>query len=72
MNFHYDGCTCSGIFLRATQFTDYPDTVTTLQAQVNLYHEFDEGYRPSHLCLHGLATSIVQNAMARLRDNATP
>ncbi len=72
MNFHYNDRTCSGIFLRAIQHTDYADTVTTLQAQVNTYCKFDDGYLPSHLCLHGLATRIHQNAMARLRDIASP
>ncbi len=62
----------SGIFLREIQHTDYADTVTTLQAQVNTYHKFNEGYLPSHLCLHGLATSIHQNAMTRLQTIASP
>jgi hypothetical protein len=72
LNFHFDDCTHSSIFLQAIQFTDYADTVTTLQAQVNTYREFNEGYIPSHLHLHGLATSIHQNAMARLREITTP
>ena len=72
LNFHYDDRTRSGIFLRSIQHTDYADTVTTLQTQVNTFREFDEGYLPSHLRLHGLATSIHENAMNRLRDIATP
>ena len=72
LNFHYDDRTKSGIFLRAIQHTDYADTVTTLQTQVNTFREFDEGYLPNHLRLHGLATSIHQNAMSRLRDIGNP
>jgi hypothetical protein len=70
--FHYNDRTCSGIFLHAIQFTNYADTITTLQAQVNTFREFDDGYLPSHLHLHGLATSIHQNAMSWLRDIGTP
>ncbi len=55
------------MFLRAVQFTEYADTMTTLQLHVNLFRqEFDDGYLPPHLCLHGLATSIRQNVQARL------
>jgi hypothetical protein len=72
MYFHYNDRTCSGIFLHAIQFTDYADTVTTLQAQVNTFWEFDDRYLPSHLRLHGLATSIHQNAMSWLQDIGTP
>ena len=71
-NFHYDERTRSGIFLRAIQHSDYADTVTTLQSQVNTYREFDEGYLPNHLRLHGLATSIHQNSMSRQHDIGNP
>jgi hypothetical protein len=37
VNFHYDDRTRSGIFLRAVQFSDYADTVTTLQSHVNSF-----------------------------------
>ena len=71
LNFHYDDWTCSGIFLRAIQYTEFADTVTTFQSHVNSYHEdFEDGYLPPHLCLHGLATSINQNSQARLRNIA--
>jgi len=73
VNFHYDDRTRSGIFLRAVQFSDYADTVTTLQSHVNSFRdEYEDGYLPPHLRLHGLATSINQNAQARLRDIANP
>lgn len=73
LNFHYDDRTRSGIFLRAIQFSEFADTVTTLQSHVNSCRdEFDDGYLPPHLRLHGLATSIDQNVKARLRDIATP
>ncbi len=72
LNFHYNDRTRSGVFLRAVQYSDYANTVTTLQAQVNTFQEFDNGYLPSHLRLHGLATSIHQNAMSCLRDVASP
>jgi len=73
VNFHYDDRTRSGIFLRAVQFSDYADTVTTLQSHVNSFcDEYEDGYLPPHLRLHGLATSINQNAQARLRDIAHP
>ena len=61
------------MFLRAVQFSKYADTVTTLQSHVNSFRqEYDDGYLPPHLCLHGLATSIHQNAQARLRDIISP
>ena len=73
LNFHYDDCTRSGIFLWAIQYTESADTVTTLQSHVNSYRkDFDNGYLPPHLRLHGLATSIHQNSQARLRDIASP
>ncbi len=73
LNFHYDDRTWSGLFLRAVQYSQFADTVTLLQSHVNLYwQEFEDGYLPPNLCLHGLANSIHQNALARLRDIATP
>ncbi len=59
MNFHYNDCIRSGIFLQSIQFSEYADTVIVLQIQLNLFHfEYNEGYLPPHLCIHGLATSI--------------
>jgi len=73
LNFHYDDRTHSGIFLRAIQFSEFADTVTTLQSHINSCRdEFEDGYLPPHLRLHGLATSIDQNVKARLRDIVTP
>jgi hypothetical protein len=73
VNFHYDDRTRSGIFLRAVQFSDYADTVTTLQSHVNSFRDkYEDGYLLPHLRLHGLATSINQNAQARLRDISHP
>ncbi len=73
VKFHYDDRTQSGMFLRAVQFTEYVDTVTTLQLHVNSFRqEFDDGYLPLHLCLHGLATSIHQNVQALLWDIISP
>jgi hypothetical protein len=61
------------MFLRAVQFLEYAEAVTTLQLHVNsFWQEFDDGYLPPHLRLHGLATSIHQNAQARLRDIISP
>jgi hypothetical protein len=37
-----------------------------------MYREFDDGYLPPHLRLHGLATSIHQNAMNCIRDIVSP
>jgi hypothetical protein len=72
-NFHYDDRTRSSIFLRAIQFSDFADTVTTLQSHVNSFREpFDDGYLPPHLRLHGLATSIDQNTQARMRAVISP
>jgi hypothetical protein len=72
-NFHYDDRTCSSIFLRAIQFSDFADTVTTLQSHVNSFREqYDDGYLPPHLRIHGLATSINQNTQARMRDVISP
>ncbi len=65
MHFHYTDWTQSGIFLRAIQHSDYANTVTTLQSRVNLYREdYDMGFLPPHLRLHGLAESIHQNVQA--------
>jgi hypothetical protein len=73
MNVHYDDRTRSGIFLQAIQYTEFSDMVMTLQSHVNSYQEqFKYEYLPPNLHLHGLATSIHQNAMARLCDIATP
>ena len=73
LNFHYDDRTRSGIFLRAIQYSEFADTVTTLQAHMNSFRqEFDDGYLPPHLRLHGLATSIHNNVQGRLRDIVTP
>ncbi len=73
VKFHYDNRTRSGMFLHAVQFSEYADAVTTLQSHVNLFwQEFDDVYLPPHLRLHGLATSIHQNAQARLRDIISP
>ncbi len=61
------------MFLRAVQFSEYADTVTTLQLHVNsFWQEYDNGYLLPHLCLHGLATSIHQNAQAWLQDIISP
>ncbi len=47
--------------------------MTTLQLHVNSFRqEFNDGYLPPHLRLHGLATSIHQNVQARLRDIISP
>jgi hypothetical protein len=63
----------SSAFLRAIQFSEFVDMVTTLQSHVNSYHDdYEDGYLPPHLGLHGLASSIHQNAQAHLRDIPTP
>jgi hypothetical protein len=68
-NFHYNNCTRSGIFLRAIQFSNFANTVTTLQSHVNSFRDkYDDGHLPPHLRLHGLATSIHQNTQAQMRD----
>jgi hypothetical protein len=65
MHYHYTNRTRSGIFLCAIQHSDYANTVTTLQSHVNSYREeYDTGFLPPHLCLHGLAESIHQNAQS--------
>jgi hypothetical protein len=53
--------------------SDFADTVTTLQSHVNSFREqYDDGYLPPHLRIHGLATSINQNTQARMRDVISP
>ena len=72
-NFHYNDRTRSGLFLRAVQSSQFADTITLLQSHINSYREeFEDGYLPPNLRLHGLATSLNQNAQSRLRDIATP
>jgi len=73
LNFHYNDRTRSGLFLRAVQSSQFADTITLLQSHINLYREeFEEGYLTPNLRLHGLATSLSQNALSRIRDIATP
>ena len=73
MHYHYTNRTRSGIFLRAIQHSDYTNTVTLLQSHVNSYREeYDTGFLPPHLRIHGLAKSIHQNAQLRMRDIARP
>jgi hypothetical protein len=73
VKFHYDNRTQSGMFPQAVQFSEYADTVTTLQSHVNsFWQEYDNDYLPPHLRLHGLAISIHQNAQTRLRDIISP
>jgi len=72
-NFHYNDRTRSGLFLRAVRSSQFADTITLLQSHINSYREeFEDGYLPPNLRLHGLATSLNQNAQSRLRDIATP
>ncbi len=67
LNFHYDDRSWSGLFLHAVQYSQFADTVTVFQSLVDLYQqEFEDGYLPPNLCLHGLAISIHQNAQAQL------
>jgi hypothetical protein len=50
LNFHYDNRTRSGTFLRAIQFSEFANMVTTLQSHVNSYCEdYEDGYLPPHL-----------------------
>ena len=61
------------MFLRGVQSTEYANMVTTLLSHVNSFQqEFDGGYLPPHLRVHGLATSIHQTIMAHIRDVHTP
>ncbi len=73
MHYHFTNHTRSGIFLRAIQHSDYMDTVRTLQSHVNSYQEdYDTGFLPPHLQLHGLAESIHLNVQACLWGVITP
>jgi hypothetical protein len=73
MHYHFTNRVQSSTFLRAIQHSDYTDTITTLQSHMNSYPEdYNTGFLPPHLHLHGLAESIHLNAQARLRDIAVP
>ncbi len=73
LNFHFDDCHRSNIFLWAIQTSEFADTATVLQTQINSFQfEYDDGFLPPHLHLHGLATSIHQNTQARLTGIARP
>jgi len=73
LNFHYNDWTRSGLFLCTVQSSQFADTITLLQSHINSYQEeFEDGYLPPNLRLHGLATSLSQNALCRIRDIATP
>jgi hypothetical protein len=70
VKFHYDDRTQSGKFLRMVQYTEFADSMTTLLSHVNSYRqEFDDSYLPSHLRLHGLATSIQQTTQGPIGDS---
>ena len=72
-NFHYNDRTRSGLFLCAVQSSQFADTITLLQSHINSYREeFEDGYLPPNLRLHGLATSLNQNAQSCIRDVETP
>jgi hypothetical protein len=73
MQYHFTDRVRSSTFLRAVHHSKYADTITTLQSHVNLYREdFDTGFLPAHLRIHGLAESIHLNAQARLHDINAP
>jgi hypothetical protein len=73
MHYHFTDQVQISTFLRAIQHSDYADTIMTLQSHVNSYREdYDTGFLPPHLRLHGLAESIHLNAQAQLRDIAVP
>jgi hypothetical protein len=72
LNFHYNDQTRSGLFLCLVQLSQFAGTITLLQLHINSYREeFEDGYLPPNLCLHGLATSLNQNALSCIRDIAT-
>jgi hypothetical protein len=73
LNFHFDYRRRSNLFLRTIQSSQFADTATVLQSQINSFRfEYDNGFLPPHLRLHGLATSIHQNTQARLCGIAPP
>jgi hypothetical protein len=66
INFHFDNQRCSSIFLRAIQYSEFADTPTVLQTQINSFRfEYNDRFLPPHLHFHGLATSIHQNSLAQ-------
>jgi hypothetical protein len=70
-NMFFSSCMQSNIFLRNILQSEYANVVTTLQSHVNACScDYDEGYLPTNLCINGIATSIPQNATARVRDVA--
>ncbi len=73
LNFHFDDRRRSNIFLWAIQCSEFAEIATVIQTQINLFRfEYDDGFLPPHLHLHGLATSIHQNTQARLSGIAHP
>ena len=65
--------TPTSIFLCAIADSKYANIVTLLQAQVSSFcNSNDDGYLPHHLHLSCIATVIITNAKARMRDLATP
>jgi hypothetical protein len=73
LNFHFDDRQRSNIFLQAIQSSEFADTATVLQTQINLLSfEYDDGFLPPHIRLHGLATSIYQNTQACLTGITRP
>jgi hypothetical protein len=73
LNFHFDDRRRSNIFLWAIQCSEFAKIATVIQTQINSFRfEYDDGFLPPHLRLHGLATSIHQNTQARLSGIAHP
>jgi hypothetical protein len=73
LQYHYTNRVRSSTFLCAIQQSDYADAVTTLQSHIHSYREeYDTGFLPAHLCIHGLAESIHLNAQNHLHDIASP
>jgi hypothetical protein len=73
LNFHFDDHRCSNLCLQTIQSSQFANTATVLQSQINSFRfECDDGFLPPHLRLHGLATSIHQNTQACLSGIARP
>jgi hypothetical protein len=61
------------MFLHGISLSEYADIITTIKSNLDIYwHADDNGFLPQHLCLHGIAKMLHENANARVQDIGSP
>jgi hypothetical protein len=70
---YIDARTRTSMFLCVITSSEYADVITTIQSHVDVFrHEDNDGFLPTHLCLHGIAKMLHQNANAWVRNVSLP